>query len=75
VKEEAVRELNRIRPKEDSENGQTTLEAEAWEQAIEEAKESNYGSWLDLFKKAYLNRTIVRPTPSDIPITKPIKPS
>ena len=51
--------MSRIRPARDRENGSTTLEVEAWEQAIEESKLQTQGSWKDLFSKTYHNRTIV----------------
>jgi hypothetical protein len=51
--------LDKIRPTRESQSGQTTLEADAWELAIEESKKQNHGSWKDLFGKTYINRTIV----------------
>lgn len=58
-KSDAITSLNKIRPVKESENGTTTLEADAWEQAIEETKSQNQGSWKDLFGRTYINRTII----------------
>lgn len=61
--DEAVKSLNKIRPTRESQSGQTTLEADAWELAIEESKKQNHGSWKDLFGRTYINRTIVSGDP------------
>ena len=51
--------MNRLRPRSHQDSGKTALEIDAFEKAIEESKVMNRGSWLDLFGKTYLNRTIV----------------
>lgn len=58
-KDEAIKSLNRVRPVEDKESGQTLLEIEACEEAILESKIQNQGQWRDLFKQSYINRTII----------------
>lgn len=58
-REAAIKSLDRIRPAEDVQNGLTTQELEALEQAIEDAKHTQSGSWLDLFRGTYLRRTMV----------------
>lgn len=59
LQDEAIASLNKIRPEKERENGNTTLEADAWEQAIEETKNQSQGSWKELFSKTYINRTII----------------
>jgi hypothetical protein len=51
--------MNRIRPRSFQESGRTALEVDAFEQAIQKNMTMNRGSWLDLFSKTYLSRTIV----------------
>ncbi|KAK5535014.1 hypothetical protein LTR23_008056 [Exophiala sp. CCFEE 6169] len=58
-KAEALNNMNRIRPRSFQESGRTALEVDAFEQAIQENMTMNRGSWLDLFSKTYLSRTIV----------------
>lgn len=60
LKDDAIANLNRVRPQREQENGNTTLEADAIEQAIKESKIQNQGSWKELFGKTYIKRTIVR---------------
>lgn len=59
MKEQAIENMNKIRPARERENGQTVLEIEGFEMAIEESKKQNQGSWKDLFGRTYINRTIV----------------
>ncbi|KAJ9498535.1 hypothetical protein H2202_005720 [Exophiala xenobiotica] len=56
---EALNNMNRIRPRSFQESGRTALEVDAFEQAIQENMTMNRGSWLDLFSKTYLSRTII----------------
>ncbi|KAK5273415.1 hypothetical protein LTR96_000014 [Exophiala xenobiotica] len=58
-KAEALNNMNRIRPRSFQESGRTALEVDAFEQAIQENMTMNRGSWLDLFSKTYLSRTII----------------
>ncbi|KAK5567996.1 hypothetical protein LTR43_006136 [Exophiala xenobiotica] len=58
-KAEALNNMNRIRPRSFQESGRTALEVDAFEQAIQENMTKNRGSWLDLFSKTYLSRTII----------------
>lgn len=58
-KEEALKALDRLRPKEDVANGLTYAEVEAMEEALAEAKMQNQGSWLDLFRGNNFRRTMV----------------
>ena len=47
-REKALRVLNRLRAQVDVDAGHALLEVEAIEQAIEESKTADNGSWLDL---------------------------
>ena len=58
-REEAIRNLDRVRPKEDVLGGITVAEIEAVEMAIEEAKTKDKGRWIDLFRGTYFRRTMV----------------
>lgn len=51
--------MNRIRSQSHQDSGQTVHEVDLFEQAIEESKMLNDGSWKDLFSKTYGKRTIV----------------
>jgi hypothetical protein len=59
MQEEAVRSLARIRRSDEDNEIHAAREAEAFEQAVEESKTQNQGSWADLFTPKYLSRTIV----------------
>ena len=59
-REEAIKNLDRVRPKGDVLSGITVAEIEAVEMAIEEAKAKVGGSWIDLFRGTYFRRTMVR---------------
>lgn len=59
MQDDAIRNLNKIRPQRDVDSGRTAMEADAFEQALEESKLQSHGSWLDLFSKTYLKRTVV----------------
>ncbi|KAJ9647499.1 hypothetical protein H2204_000128 [Knufia peltigerae] len=58
-KDEALKAMNRVRPRAYEESGRTAREIDAIEQAIAESRSMNQGSWLDLFNRKYLRRTII----------------
>ena len=62
-KERAIKNLDRLRPKEDVLGGLTVAEVEAVEMAIEEAKLRDQGRWIDLFRGTYFRRTMVGEAP------------
>jgi hypothetical protein len=57
--EEALRALNRIRPKREVDSGSTAYEIQAFDQALEEDKLVSQGSWLDLFRSNYPRRLMI----------------
>jgi hypothetical protein len=57
--EEALRALNRIRPKREVESGMTAYEIQAFDQAIEEDRLISQGSWFDLFRGNYFRRLMI----------------
>jgi MFS family permease len=57
--EEAVKALNRVRPREEVRSGMTHLEVEAFEQAVLAARERRDGRWTDLARGTFRRRTIV----------------
>lgn len=59
MKNQAIENMNKIRPVHDREGGQTILEVEGFEMAIEESKKQNQGTWKELFGRTYINRAIV----------------
>lgn len=57
--DQALHNMNQVRPRGHVESGRTAAEIDAFEQAIQESKGMNQGSWIDLLRPRYLNRTIV----------------
>lgn len=57
--EEALRALNKIRPKREVDSGMTAYEIQAFDQAIEEDRLVSQGSWLDLFRGNYFRRVMI----------------
>ena len=57
--DKALHALERIRPKRDAQDGLCSSEVAILEEAIEQAKLTGTGSWLDLFRGTHLRRTIV----------------
>ena len=55
-KEEALTSLNQFRPKEDVDSGNTVLELEALEQAMEEAAFLGKGRWVEMCVNVQLVR-------------------
>jgi SP family sugar:H+ symporter-like MFS transporter len=58
----ALTALNRLRPAREVASGMTAYEVQAFEQAIEEDKLLQSGSWFDLLRGNYLRRTMVSAT-------------
>ncbi|WVQ85136.1 hypothetical protein IAT38_007301 [Cryptococcus sp. DSM 104549] len=58
-KEEALKQLNRLRTKSDVASGTTISEVDAIEQSIVEAEQTGSGSWLDLFRGNYFRRAMI----------------
>ncbi|PSR83417.1 general substrate transporter [Coniella lustricola] len=58
-KKQALKNLNRIRPKRLRESGVTNAEVDAIEFAIESHNALDQGTWGELFKGTYLRRTVV----------------
>ncbi|KAF3764346.1 general substrate transporter [Cryphonectria parasitica EP155] len=58
-KEQALQNLNKIRPQKLSENGVTSAEIDAIDFAIESNDALDQGSWSELFRGTYLRRTVV----------------
>lgn len=56
-KEQALRNLNRLRPRDDVDKGYTKFEADVIERSLEEAGGLDQGRWLDLFRGNMLRRT------------------
>ena len=63
---EAVKSLNRLRPRAEVEAGLTELEADAIAAAIEEAKQIGDGRWIDLFRGSYFRRSCVSPASTSV---------
>jgi hypothetical protein len=59
MKDQAIENMNKVRPGREREGGQTILEVEGFEMAIEESKKQSQGTSKDLFGRTYINRTIV----------------
>jgi MFS transporter, SP family, sugar:H+ symporter len=59
TKEEALKSLNKVRPKRLVDDGYTLAEIEAIDEAVEASDARNQGSWLDLFRGTHLRRTII----------------
>ncbi|ORY25074.1 general substrate transporter [Naematelia encephala] len=57
-REQAIKNLKRLRPKKDVQAGLCEAEIEALENAIEYDKSINTGRWVDLFRGTYLRRTV-----------------
>lgn len=55
--DQALKSLNRLRPKNDVANGTTKLEIQAIEESLQEAGGLDQGKWIDLFKGNMLRRT------------------
>lgn len=62
-RDEALKTLNKIRPKQDVANGVTVAEVDAIQQLIQESLETEEGSWLDFLKGNYPRRIWVSFTP------------
>ena len=60
----ALKSLNRLRSKEDIDNGLTLAEVEAIEMALEEQRAMGNGKWLDLVRGTYFRRAMVSTSPS-----------
>lgn len=58
-KEQALVSLDRLRPTREVDNGTTTAEVNALEEAIVEAKSVRNGRWIDLFNRRYFRRSMV----------------
>lgn len=58
-KDDALKALNRLRPKAEVEAGVTAAEVDAIDQAIEEAQVIGTGRWIDLFRGTYLRRALI----------------
>lgn len=58
-REEALRSLERVRPKAEIEKGLVVSERDAIEQAIAEAQEIGEGQWRELFSGTYFRRAMV----------------
>lgn len=56
-REEALRGLNRLRPRRDVDNGYTKLEVDAIEQSLHDAGGFDQGRWIDLLRGNMLRRT------------------
>jgi MFS family permease len=59
VQEEALRNLERIRPARDVDQGIVRAEVDLYEQALLESRQIEEAGWLDLFSRRYLSRTLV----------------
>jgi hypothetical protein len=58
-RDEALRSLERVRPKVEIEKGLVVSERDAIEQAIAEAQEIGEGQWRELFSGTYFRRAMV----------------
>jgi hypothetical protein len=58
-KEQALRSLNKLRPKAEVAAGHTAAEIEAIDEAIHEAEVLGEGRWIDLFRGTYLRRSFI----------------
>jgi SP family sugar:H+ symporter-like MFS transporter len=58
-KEEALKNLNRLRTKREVDNGSTVMEIEALVAMIHDDQGSSEGRWIDLVGKRYWKRTLV----------------
>lgn len=57
--EQALKNLNRLRPQRDVQAGLTVIEIEAVKHAVEESRRIEQGQWIDLFNKKYRRRTMI----------------
>ena len=63
-REEAIKNLNRLRPQHEVEAGTTIAELDAIETMMNEEEGNHEGRWIDLFGRRYIKRTAVS-LPSD----------
>ena len=60
LKERALTSLERLRPKWEVDNGAAFAEVNALEEAVVEARSVPSGRWIDLFRRSFIRRTMVK---------------